>query len=264
MLYIVPTPIGNLEDITLRALRVLKECDLILCEDTRHSLPLLRHYEIPTKVLSFHSFSEAKKEEEIVGRLQKGEEIALISDAGTPLIQDPGTRLVARCHKEEIPVTALPGACAIPTALSLAGQEPTPFQFLGFMPKKLGEMKRLFANAYCYPGLTLFYETPHHLCKSLEAMPEGLEVIVCRELTKLYEESRHGTAKELLAHFQKKAPKGEIVLILKGEGHTKAFEEFSAQELIAKLEEKFGLTRKEALKIAAELKGVSKRDIYLP
>ena len=129
-LFIVPTPIGNLEDITLRAIRILKESDLILCEDTRHASTLLKKYEIATKKLSFHSFSEAKREEEIVQRLQNGEQIALISDAGTPLIQDPGTRLVARCHQEEIAVTALPGACAIPTALSLTGFEATSFSSL--------------------------------------------------------------------------------------------------------------------------------------
>ncbi len=262
MLYIVPTPIGNLEDITLRAIRVLKECDLILCEDTRHAGILLKHYDIATKTISFHSFSEAKREEEIIERLQKGENIALISDAGTPLIQDPGMRLVTKCHKQEIAVTSLPGACAIPTALSLAGLEPTPFQFLGFVPKKPGEMKRLFAKAYCYPGLTLFYETPHHIVKCLDAMPTDMEVVICRELSKKFEEHLSGTAKELLAHFQQKTPKGEMVLIIKGAGQTKAFEECSADELRIKLEEEFTLMRKEAIKVAAELKGISKKNLY--
>ncbi|MDX8430360.1 MAG: 16S rRNA (cytidine(1402)-2'-O)-methyltransferase [Candidatus Algichlamydia australiensis] len=262
MLYIVPTPIGNLEDMTLRAIRVLKECDLILCEDTRHASTLLKKYEIATKTLSFHSFSEAKREEEIVQKLQNGEQIALISDAGTPLIQDPGTRLVARCHQENISITALPGPCAIPTALSLSGLEATPFQFLGFVPKKTGEMKKLFAKAYCYPGLSLFYETPHHLKKALEALPPEMEVAVCRELTKKFEEFLFDRAKDLVAHFQNREPKGEMVLILKGEGQTKAFEDLSAEELMEKLEQEFTLMRKEAIKVAAELKGISKKNLY--
>lgn len=218
-LYIVPTPIGNLEDITLRAIRILKEVDLILAEDTRTSGKLLKHYEISTHMQSHHMHNEHKTIANLVQRLQNGETIALISDAGTPAISDPGFLLTRACIENNIEVDCLPGATAFVPALVNSGLPNDKFVFEGFLPVKKGRQTRL--NFLAEETRTIiFYESPHKLIKTLthfcEYFGEDRQVSVSRELTKLYEETIRGTAKEVLAHYTKKPPKGEIVIVVGG------------------------------------------------
>jgi 16S rRNA (cytidine1402-2'-O)-methyltransferase len=218
-LYIVPTPIGNLEDITLRAIRVLKEADLILAEDTRTSGKLLHHLEISTHMQSHHMHNEHKTVDAIVKRLQLGETIALISDAGTPAISDPGFLLTRACVEHNIEVDCLPGATAFVPALVNSGLPNDKFVFEGFLPVKKGRQTRLKILAE-ETRTIIFYESPHKLVKSLgnfvEYFGADRQVSVSRELTKLYEETIRGTATEVLKHYTDKPPKGEIVIVVAG------------------------------------------------
>jgi len=218
-LYLVPTPIGNLEDITLRAIRILKEVDLILAEDTRTSGQLLKHLEINKKMLSYHIHNEHKSVGAIINRLQTGETMALISDAGTPAISDPGFLLVRECIKNNIEVECLPGATAFVPALVNSGLPNDRFHFEGFLPHKKGRQTRLKALAE-YPFTTVYYESPHRLVKSLQQFAEFFgeerKASVSRELSKLYEETIRGTLSELIAHFEQQGVKGEIVLVIAG------------------------------------------------
>ena len=214
-LYVVPTPVGNLEDMTFRAIRILKEADLILAEDTRTSGILLKHFEIKNAMMSHHKFNEHKTVEGIVNRLKAGETIALISDAGTPGISDPGFLVVRECVKNGIEVQCLPGA----TALVSSGLPDERFCFEGFLPQKKGRMTRL--NALKEEVRTMiFYESPYRLLKTLTQFMEifGAErqVSVCREISKIHEESVRGTLQEVVAHFTATEPRGEIVIILAG------------------------------------------------
>lgn len=213
MLYLVATPIGNLGDLTYRAVKTLSSCDYILCEDTRHAAGLLKAYEIKKPLRSYHGFNAARKEDEIVEDLRAGKDIALISDAGTPGISDPGQRLVQRCLAEELEYTALPGACSPIIALTLSGFESEPFQFAGFLPKKPSHLKQALNDALTYRGTTIFLESPHRVIKTLkllEEMAPERKLGVARELTKIHEEVRIGTASELLNITSK----GEIVLLI--------------------------------------------------
>jgi 16S rRNA (cytidine1402-2'-O)-methyltransferase len=257
MLYLIATPIGNLKDITLRALEVLKACDLILCEDTRHSKILLDEYEIRKPLKSFHQFNEKQMEDQIIEELKSGKEIAIISDAGTPGICDPGERIVQRCAAENIPITSIPGPCAWAVALSLCPFSKEQVQFLGFLSKKEEERKRMIATS---THTTIFYESPHRLTDTLQALPPQRKVCVMRELTKKFEEHRLGTALELLAHYQQNPPKGEIVVIVEGSPHD--YSSLSAEDHVKFLEKEYNLSKGDAIKIAAELRGVPKRDIY--
>lgn len=218
-LYLVPTPIGNLEDITLRAIRVLKEVDLILAEDTRTSGKLLKHFEISTQMMSHHMHNEHKTVESLVKRLQAGETMALISDAGTPAISDPGFLLTRACVEAGITVDCLPGATAFVPALVNSGLPNDKFVFEGFLPTKKGRQTRLLLLAE-ETRTMIFYESPHKLIKTLgnfaEFFGEERQVSVSREITKLHEETIRGTVKEVLAHYTKKSPKGEIVIVLAG------------------------------------------------
>lgn len=223
-LYLVPTPIGNLEDITFRALRILKEVDLILAEDTRTSSFLLRHYEISTKLASHHKFNEHKTVERIADQILAGDSVALISDAGTPSISDPGFLLVRKCIERGVEVECLPGATAFVPALVNSGFPSDKFCFEGFLPQKKGREKRL-TELEAEGRTMIFYESPFRLVKLLEQFvahlgPERL-VSVSRELTKLYEENFRGTAAEVLAHFSAKTIKGEIVVVVEGKPSTK-------------------------------------------
>lgn len=218
-LYIVPTPIGNLEDITLRALRILKEVDLILAEDTRTSGFLLKHYEVEKKLASFHKFNEHKSLPAFISRLNAGENIALISDAGTPSISDPGFLIVRECVNQNIEVECLPGATAFVPALVVSGLPSDRFIFEGFLPQKKGRQKKLqeLANE---ERTVVLYESPFRLVKALEEIrqyfgPER-KVSVSRELSKLHEETIRGTATEVLDHFRIRPPKGEIVMVIEG------------------------------------------------
>ena len=218
-LYLVPTPIGNLEDITIRALRILKEVDLILAEDTRTSSKLLRHYEIDKKVLAHHQFNEHKTTESLVRQLQEGTTMALITDAGTPGISDPGFLLARACIQAGIEVECLPGATAFVPALVNSGLPSDRFLFEGFLPHKKGRQTRLKELA-TQPYTFILYESPFRLVKSLEQLAAYLgperQACVSRELTKIYEENRRGTLAELASWYTAHTPKGEIVLIVAG------------------------------------------------
>lgn len=217
MLYLVATPIGNLRDITLRALDVLKAVDAIAAEDTRHSGNLLRHFAIAKPLLSFHQHNEAARTAQLVERLQRGEEIALITDAGTPGLSDPGMRLVRECLRQELPFTILPGASALLPALVGSGFATDKFCFRGFLPVKSGGRERELRSAGEREETTIFFESPHRLVKTLAACTQLIpdrELCVARELTKKFEELRRGRAADLVAHFATHAPKGEIVLVI--------------------------------------------------
>ncbi|WP_297334598.1 16S rRNA (cytidine(1402)-2'-O)-methyltransferase [Flavobacterium sp.] len=218
-LYIVPTPIGNLEDMTFRAIKVLKEADLILAEDTRTSGKLMKHFEIATHMQSHHMHNEHKTVEGIVKRIQAGETIALISDAGTPAISDPGFLLTRACVENNIPVECLPGATAFVPALVNSGLPNDKFVFEGFLPDKKGRQTRFLALAE-EPRTMVFYVSPHKLVKTLaefvQYFGEDRPVSVSRELSKLHEETVRGTAKEVLTHFEAHPPKGEIVAVVGG------------------------------------------------
>ena len=218
-LYIVPTPIGNLEDITLRAIKVLKSVDLILAEDTRTSGKLLKHFEIGTQMHSHHMHNEHKTVQGIIQKLKTGTTIALISDAGTPAISDPGFLLTRACVENNIPVDCLPGATAFVPALVNSGLPNDKFVFEGFLPVKKGRQTRLLLLAE-EPRTIILYESPHKLLKTLsqicEYFGEDRQVSLSRELTKLFEETQRGTAKSILDHYTNHPPKGEIVIVIAG------------------------------------------------
>lgn len=218
-LYVVPTPVGNMEDMTFRAIRILKEADLILAEDTRTSGILLKHYEIKNAMQSHHKFNEHQTVESIVNRIKGGQTVALISDAGTPGISDPGFLVVRECVRNGIEVQCLPGATAFVPALVSSGLPDERFCFEGFLPQKKGRMPRLNALKE-EPRTMIFYESPYRLVKTLTQFAEifGADrpVSVCREISKIHEESVRGTLQEVIAHFTETEPRGEIVIILGG------------------------------------------------
>ncbi|MDP2336217.1 MAG: 16S rRNA (cytidine(1402)-2'-O)-methyltransferase [Bacteroidota bacterium] len=218
-LFLVPTPIGNLEDMTLRGIRILKEVDLILAEDTRTSSNLLHHFEIKNKLVSHHKFNEHKTVELIAAQIESGKNVALISDAGTPGISDPGYLLVKTCLEKEIEVECLPGATALIPALVNSGFPTDRFTFEGFLPQKKGRQKKI-KDLATEPRTMIFYESPYRLIKSLEQFAEFLgpnrKASVSRELSKFYEENRRGTLAELIEYFGSKTIKGEIVIVLEG------------------------------------------------
>lgn len=218
-LYVVPTPVGNLEDITLRGIRLLKEVSLILAEDTRTTGILLKHFDIQNKMQSYHKFNEHKAVSHIIDRLKAGENIALVSDAGTPGISDPGFLVVRECVKEGVEVECLPGATAFVPALVSSGIPNDRFCFEGFLPQKKGRMTRLKILAEESRTIVL-YESPHRVLKTLtqlaEYMGEERYVATCREISKVYEETTRGTLKELISHFLKNEPRGEFVIIVSG------------------------------------------------
>ena len=219
ILYIIPTPIGNLEDITLRAIRLLKEVDLILAEDTRTTSFLLKHYEIQNKMQSFHKYNEHKALMSIINRLTAGENIALVSDAGTPGISDPGFLIARECARAEIKVECLPGATALIPALVASGIPADRFCFEGFLPLKKGRQTRLKELAEETRTIIL-YESPYRVVKTLkqlgETMGEDRYVAVCREISKLHEEIVRGTINDAISHFEAKEPKGEFVIVIHG------------------------------------------------
>jgi 16S rRNA (cytidine1402-2'-O)-methyltransferase len=265
VLYLVATPIGNLADFSFRAVQILKQCDYILCEDTRHSRILLDHYGIQTPLKSFHRFNEASTEESIIIDLKAGKTLAVISDAGTPLISDPGEELIRRCRNEEIAISAVPGPCAIIDALVLSGFSAEQFQFIGFLPKKEKELQSILSHALFYPGTTIAYESPHRIEETLRAIaPLSLERKLCiaRELTKLHEEMITGTAQELIEHFKKNLPRGEIVLLISPPEEKLFLEHLSLVELVEFLQRDLHFSKIDAVKTAAQLRHLSKRDVY--
>lgn len=215
-LYVIATPIGNLEDLTMRALRILGECDLILCEDTRTSRTLLNHYNIKKSLKSYHKFNEKKQEEWILSLLEAGQTVGLISDAGMPCIADPGQKIVASARRAQYKVEVLPGASSIPTALSGSGWEFERFQFVGFLPKKSTQTTRLIEEALTYPGVTVAFETKHRLLKTLVLMQNyPLELCLSKELTKHFEVYFFGTPSAIIQQLQNKSLKGEFVLLMR-------------------------------------------------
>ncbi len=267
MLYLVSTPIGNLGDITHRAIETLKLADYILCEDTRHSKILLNHLQIDKPLKSFHKFNESFKEDSIILDLKQGLQVALISDAGTPGIADPGCQLVQRCIAEGIEIVPIPGPCAAIAALSCSGFETNRFQFLGFLPRKSGELKKLLQEAFVYAGTSICYESPFRLLQTLQAIHNIApmqQIAVCRELTKKFEEIRRGTPQELISFWKDHTLKGEIVLLIDGEKAIEGqeWESLSAEEHVKMLMDQYNLSQRDAIKMAAEMRGVPKRAIY--
>lgn len=260
MLYLVATPLGNLGDFSLRAIETLKSVDYILCEDTRTSRILLDRYDIKKPLKSYHKFNEGQSLDSILSDLKEGKEIALISDAGTPGICDPGSALIQACGKENLKVTAIPGPCALILALTLSGMPSERFQFIGFLPKGKGELQKTLAEALSYLGTTICYESPHRLLETLSLVPKHRKVSVVREMTKIYEECIQGTAEEVLTHFEKHPPRGEIVLLMAGAEQD--YSPLSAKEHVAFLEEEYGISLQDAIKLAASLRGIPKKEIY--
>lgn len=218
-LYIVPTPIGNLEDITVRALRVLRSASLIAAEDTRHSRKLLNHYDIKTRLTSYHEHNERSKAAELIAALDFGD-VAIITDAGTPGISDPGHEVITQALAAGIRVIALPGANAITTALIASGLPTNAFRFYGFPPRKAGELREYLRERAAYPETLIFYESPNRLLKTLAVMRDVLgdrQAAVGLELTKLFEEFARGTISELIAHFQREPIRGEVTLVVHGQ-----------------------------------------------
>jgi 16S rRNA (cytidine1402-2'-O)-methyltransferase len=223
-LYLVATPIGNLEDITLRALRVLKECDVVAAEDTRHSGRLLHHFGISKPLLSYHQFNEARRSEEILERLGRGEKVALVTDAGTPGISDPGQRVVRAALAAGYRVEAVPGPCALIAALTASGLPTDEFHFVGFLPHKSGQRRRRLEALRGVPGTLVFYESPYRIVKFLGELAELYPVrnmVIGRELTKKFEEMRSGTPAKLLETMGAGQPKGEFVVMVGPEGDGK-------------------------------------------
>lgn len=260
MLYLVATPIGNLEDITLRALRVLREVDYILAEDTRHTLKLLNHYEIKKKLISFHKFNEKSRHEEILADLKGGKKIALVSDAGTPLIADPGREIVHIAKMHQIEVTSLPGASAPIVAYSASGLTSDQFQFLGFFPEKASLRKKAIENAESYPGVTIFFESPYRLLKTIDEFHADTLLTVAKELTKIHEEIITGTKEMLLSHFKDKQVKGEFVILIQGKKPSANLFLPFEKELLEILSNT--VPKSTAAKILSKLTGKSKKNFY--
>ena len=214
MLTIVATPIGNLGDFSFRGVSALKECDYVLCEDCRVSVKLLNHYEISKKLVSYHKFNERSRSKRTIEDLKSGKNVVLVSDAGMPTISDPGYLLIEECYKEGIIVTCVPGASALTTALALSGLDCSKFQFIGFLPKRPGRAKRAISDAEEYPGVTVYYETPHKLLKHLDYFEEDTFLVVIREMTKIHEEVVRGSPSEIKSHFEKGKVRGEIVILV--------------------------------------------------
>lgn len=271
ILYLCATPIGNLEDITYRVLRTLKEVDLIAAEDTRNSIKLLNHFEISTPMTSYHEFNKIEKAYQLVAKLKEGKNIALITDAGTPGISDPGEDIVRICYEEGIEVTSLPGAAACITALTMSGRPTRRFAFEAFLPKDKKERAAVLEELKNETRTIILYEAPHHLLKTVKELMEALgdrELTVCRELTKKHEEKIQTTFSALLSYYEEKEPRGEYVLVICGKNREDIVKEQQASweemSIEAHMEhyESQGIDHKEAMKLVAKDRGVSKRDIY--
>lgn len=268
VLYLVATPIGNLEDITLRALRVLREVDAIACEDTRQTRKLVERHRIERPLVSYHEHNERKRAEELIERLKAGETIALVSDAGMPLISDPGRYLVARCLECGIRVVPIPGPTAATTAIAASGLPVEEFVFVGFLPARAAERRRRLRSLVSMDQTMIFYEAPHRLLATLRDALEILgdrQAVIAREMTKVHEEFRRGHLSELSQVYEKTPPRGEITLLIAPmEAENKsatAMTAVSLSERVAELQRE-GLDRKAALKQAARERGMAKRDAY--
>ena len=271
-LYLCAAPIGNLEDITYRVLRTLKEVDLIAAEDTRNSIRLLNHFEIKPPMTSYHEYNKIEKAYQLVAKMREGKNIALITDAGTPGISDPGEDIVRICYEEGIPVTSLPGAAACITALTMSGLPTRRFAFEAFLPKDKKEHQAVLEELKTETRTIIIYEAPHHLVRTLQELHDTLggdrRLTICRELTKRHEEKLQMTLADSLSYYEVNEPRGEYVLIIAGRSREEmkkeeqaGWEALSLEEHMAHYESQ-GIDRKEAMKRVAKDRGVSKRDIY--
>lgn len=264
-LYVVATPIGNLEDITARALRVLREADLIACEDTRHTRKLLSHFGIATALWAYHDHNEREKAPELLQRLRQGQDIALVSDAGTPAIADPGFRLVRLCREEGLPVVTVPGPSALTAALSIAGLPTDRFAFEGFLPAKVKARRELLTALAQETRTLVFYESPHRLRATLEDLVAVLgaerEIAVARELTKMYEECVRGPAEQVAAKFAEAAVRGEVVLLI-APAPPQAAPAESVREALLRWHRTTRLSWKEIVREVAKETGLPGSDVY--
>ena len=270
-LYLCATPIGNLEDITMRVLRALKEADLIAAEDTRNSLHLLNHFDIHTPMTSYHEYNKIEKGRLLVEKMMEGQNIALITDAGTPGISDPGEELVRMCHEAGIEVSSVPGPCACVTALTMSGLPTRRFAFEAFLPMDKKERGEILTELKNETRTIVLYEAPHRLVRTLSELYEALgdrPAVLLRELTKKHETAFRSTLAALLAYYQQEKPLGECVLVIEGRSREsilseeqRSWEEIPIEEHV-KMYENQGNSRKEAMRLAAKDRGVSKRDIY--
>ena len=271
-LYLVATPIGNLEDMTYRAVRILKEVDIIAAEDTRNSIKILNHFDIHTPMTSYHEFNKIDKAVELIAELKEGKSVAVITDAGMPGISDPGEELTAMCYEEGITVNVVPGACAAVTAVTGSGLPCRRFAFEAFLPKDKKEKARVFDELSRETRTIIIYESPHHLKETLKELAtvfgENRRMNVTRELTKLHEDKVLTTIGEAVAYYRENDPRGEYVLVIEGKSKHEVeaekqsrWEDMSLEDHLAMYEAE-GLDRKAAMKKVAADRGVSKRDIY--
>lgn len=273
-LYLCATPIGNLEDITFRVLRTLKEADLIAAEDTRHSIKLLNHFEIKTPMTSYHEYNKVEKAAYLVAQMAQGLNVALITDAGTPGISDPGEELVRQCYEAGIEVTSLPGPAACITALTMSGLSTRRFCFEAFLPSEKGDKKeraRILEELKRETRTIIVYEAPHHLVKTLKDLYQALgnrRITVCRELTKKHETAFRTTFEQALSAYEEEEPRGECVIVIEGisvreleEEKIRSWEEMSLEDHL-EYYMKGGMDKKEAMKAVAKDRGVSRREIY--
>ena len=271
MLYLCATPIGNLGDMTPRVVETLRQVDVIAAEDTRNSIKLLNHFEINTPMTSYHEYNKVEKAHQLIAKMQEGQDVALITDAGTPAISDPGEVLVAMCHAAGIAVTSLPGPAACITALTLSGLSTRRFCFEGFLPTDKKEKALVLGELKEESRTMILYEAPHHLVKTLVELYEVLgnrRITLCRELTKRFETVLPTTLKEALAKYDEEEPRGEYVLVIEGksfeqkkEEAIKTWEEMTIEEHMAYYEAQ-GMDSKAAMKQVAKDRGVGKREIY--
>ena len=271
ILYLCATPIGNLNDMSQRIIDTLRDVDLIAAEDTRNSIKLLNHFNIDTPMTSYHEYNKVDKAKTLIGKLKEGINIALITDAGTPAISDPGEVLVRMCMDEGITVTSLPGPCALITALTLSGLPTRRFCFEAFLPSEKKERKRILEELKNESRTIILYEAPHHLKGTLKELFDTLsdrKITLCRELTKKFESIMPTTISGAMSYYEENDPRGEYVLVIEGksfkeqdEEKQSGFAEISIEDHMKMYEEK-GIDRKEAMKLVAKDRGVSKRDIY--
>ncbi|MBQ6806808.1 MAG: 16S rRNA (cytidine(1402)-2'-O)-methyltransferase [Lachnospiraceae bacterium] len=270
-LYLCATPIGNLGDMTPRVIETLREVDIIAAEDTRNSIKLLNHFEIKTSMTSYHEYNKIEKADYLVEQMMQGKNIALITDAGTPAISDPGEVLVQKCQQAGITVTSLPGAAACITALTLSGLSTRRFCFEGFLPSDKKEKAVVLKDLKEESRTMILYEAPHHLVRTLTELYETVgnrRITLCRELTKKFETIMPTTLEDALAYYEKEAPRGEYVLVIEGKSHQEKQEEEQKQWQAMSIEEhmayyeKEGMDQKSAMKQVAKDRGVTKRDIY--
>ena len=270
-LYLCATPIGNLEDITLRVLRTLKEADLIAAEDTRHSIKLLNHFDIKTPMTSYHEFNKVEKARYLVDKMREGTNVALITDAGTPGISDPGEELVRQCYEAGIEVTSLPGPAACITALTISGMATRRFAFEAFLPSDKKEKQEIFEELKKETRTIILYEAPHRLVRTLSELLENLgdrRISVCRELTKTHETVFRTTVSEALSYYETVEPRGECVLVIEGKSRMEIQQEQERSWEAVSIEEHMkryldgGTDKKEAMKLVAKDRGMKKRDVY--